>query len=131
MQLGDVRVSRGTDLDVRIEGRPTIAMAGDTRVSGQIRMPRGTINVEGKPFSIDTGTVTFVGPDPANPQVLLTASWDAPDGTHVYADFAGPLKTGKVKLRSEPSKTQSEILGLILFGTDDQTTTPSSAPPPR
>jgi translocation and assembly module TamB len=128
VQLGDVRVSRGTDLDVRIEGRPTVMMAGDTRVGGQIRIPRGTIDVEGKPFSIDAGTVSFVGPDASNPQVLLTASWDAPDGTHVYADFAGPLKTGKVKLRAEPSKTQSEILGLILFGTDDQTTPQGATP---
>ncbi len=129
VQLGDVRVSRGTDLDVQLEGRPTVVMAGTTRVSGQIRMPRGTIDVEGKPFAIERGTVTFVGDDASNPQVLLTASWEAPDGTHVYADFIGPLKTGRVKLRSEPSKTQSEILALILFGTEDQTGSSGSAPP--
>jgi autotransporter translocation and assembly factor TamB len=29
------------------------------------------------------------------------------------------LKTGKVTLRAEPSRTQSEILALILFGTTD------------
>jgi translocation and assembly module TamB len=35
----------------------------------------------------------------------------------VYADFTGPLKTGKVKLRSEPARPQNEILALIMFGT--------------
>src|SRR5262249_37194016 len=33
--------------------------------------------------------------------------------------FVGPLKSGKVSLRSEPSHTKSEILALILFGTID------------
>src|SRR4029077_9307945 len=120
VRLRDVQVSRGTDLDVRLEGQPLIVMGAHTQVTGQIRMQRGTIDVYGKPFTIEHGTVTFVGDDPSNPQVVLTASWGAPDGvTRVYADFVGPLKTGKVKLRSEPSKPQSEILALVLFGTTD------------
>ena len=118
-RLLDVRVSRGTDLDVRLEGQPTITIGNETKVLGQIRLPRGTIDVLGKPFAIDHGTVTFVGDDASNPQIILTAGWTAPDLTRVYADFVGPLKTGKVKLRSEPSKSQSEILALILFGTTD------------
>jgi translocation and assembly module TamB len=58
-----------------------------------------------------------VGDDPGNPQIVLSAGWDAPDGTRVYADFKGPLKTGQVRLRSEPSRPQNEILALIMFGT--------------
>jgi translocation and assembly module TamB len=120
LRLHDVEVRRGTDLEVRLEGQPTIQLGGATQVTGQIRLMRGTIDVYGKPFTIDRGTVTFVGEDPTNPQVVLTASWAAPDGqTRIYADFVGPLKTGKVKLRSEPSKSQSEILALVLFGTTD------------
>jgi translocation and assembly module TamB len=120
MRLGDVRVNRGTDLDVHLEGQPTITMTDVTRVTGQIRMLSGTIDVRGKPFTIDHGAVTFLGSDASNPQVVLTASWAAPDGvTRVYADFVGPLKTGKVRLRSQPPKTQNEILALILFGTTD------------
>jgi translocation and assembly module TamB len=129
VHLGDMRVSRGSSLDVRLDGQPVIAMTDETRVTGQIRIGRGSIDVYGKPFTIDHGTVTFVGTDPTNPQVVLTASWAAPDGvTRVYADFVGPLKTGKVRLRSEPAKSQSEVLALVLFGTtDDQRSTPGSA----
>jgi translocation and assembly module TamB len=127
MRLGDVRVSRGTDLDVRIEGQPKITITDETRVSGQIRILRGSIDIQGKPFTIDSGTITFVGNDASNPQIVLTASWAAPDGaTRVYADFVGPLKTGKVRLRSEPMRPQSEILALILFGTADVQTNSSS-----
>jgi translocation and assembly module TamB len=79
----------------------------------------GILEVQGKRFTIEKGTVTFVGDDPSNPQIVVTASWGAPDGTLIYADFVGPLKTGKVTLRSEPSRPRNEILALILFGSAD------------
>jgi translocation and assembly module TamB len=102
-------------------------MGPGVRVSGQIRLQRGSIDVQGKPFEIEKGTVTFVEDDPSNPQVFLTAGWSAPDGTRVYADFVGPLKTGKVTLRSEPARPQNEILALILFGTTDEQNSSSSS----
>jgi translocation and assembly module TamB len=76
--------------------------------------------VQGKTFTLQNGAVTFTD-DPTNPQVVLTASWPAPDGTTIYADFIGPLKTGKVTLRADPARPQNEILSLILFGTTDET----------
>jgi translocation and assembly module TamB len=132
IKLGkDVEIRRGTDLRVSLEGDPAVSITDATRMSGQIRIPRGSLNVDGKPFRIESGTVTFVGDDPTNPQVVLTASWPAPDGaTTVYADFVGPLKTGRVSLRSDPPHTKDEILALILYGTaDGQSTTASDAPP--
>ena len=122
IRLGnDVQVTRGADLDVRLQGEPIVTIAEDVKVTGQIRLVRGTIDVQGKPFTIDNGTITFVGDDPSNPQVVLTAEWTAQDGTRVYADFVGPLKTGKVTLRSDPVLPggQNDILALILFGTTD------------
>jgi translocation and assembly module TamB len=119
LKLGnDVRVGRGSDVDVRLQGEPVVTIAEDVRVTGQIRVTRGTINVQGKPFNIEKGTITFGGDDPSNPQVVLTAEWTAPDQTKVYADFVGPLKTGKVTLRSDPVLPggQNDILSLILFG---------------
>ena len=108
-----------------------MTIADDVRVSGQIRLLRGTIYVQGKPFTIDKGTVTFVGDDPSNPQVILTAEWTASDAmqTRIYADFVGPLKTGKVTLRSDPVLPggQNDILALLLFGTTDQDPGASSA----
>jgi len=123
---GDVQVTRGSDLDVRLEGQPTVTIGPGVHVTGQIRMVRGKINIQGKPFEIERGTVTFVGADGSNPQVVLTAGWTAADGTRVFADFVGPLKTGKVTLRSEPARPQNEILALLLFGTTDQQNTNSN-----
>jgi translocation and assembly module TamB len=80
---------------------------------------------------VEDGTVTLVGSDPSNPEVVVKASWTAPDGTVVYATFNGPLKTGKVTLSAEPTLPQQEIVELLLFGTTGgrqaQTATGTSA----
>ena len=117
----NVVVKRSTQLQVYLSGSPTIAIGNDVKATGQVRLVRGTLDVQGKTFTIESGTVTFVD-DPTNPQVVLTASWPAPDGTTIYADFIGPLKTGKVTLRADPARPQNEILSLILFGTTDEQT---------
>ncbi len=122
----DVEVRRGTQLKVALDGNPIVKVTNDVRVSGQIVLKNGTLQVQGKRFEIEKGTVTFVGDDPSNPEAVVTADWTAPDGTRVYADFIGPLKTGKVTLRSEPALPNSEILGLILFGTSDGTSNASA-----
>jgi translocation and assembly module TamB len=121
VKLGrDVRVRRGASLDIHLEGQPSVVLSDDTHVSGQIRLrPGSSLDVQGKSFEIESGAVTFVGPDPTNPQVVLTAGWTAPDGTRVYADYNGPLKDAHVRLRSSPAKSQNEILALLLYGSAD------------
>jgi translocation and assembly module TamB len=113
----DVELRRGKDLEIGLEGQPTVSISDKVRVAGQIRLKKGgTLDVEGKTFEMEQGTVTFVGEDPSNPQVVVTASWSAPDGTVIYADFIGPLKSGKVTLRSEPQLPHSDIVSLLLTG---------------
>ncbi len=118
IRLGNVDVSRGTDLRAALGGETTMEIADKTTMRGQITLKSGKLDVQGKPFEIQKGTATFVG-DPQNPEVNLTASWKAADGTEVFADYIGPLKTGKVVLRSEPPRPQNEIVSLILFGSSD------------
>jgi translocation and assembly module TamB len=116
--LRDVEVVRGTDLRARLEGQPKIRLAEETSMSGEIHLHSGYLYVQGKKFEIEQGTITFIG-EPDNPNVVVTAGWTAPEGTRVFADFVGPLKSGKVTLRSEPVHNKNEILSLILFGTTD------------
>jgi translocation and assembly module TamB len=114
----NVEIQRGTDLKVDLDGDLTAKIGDPTEVTGQIHLRSGKLDVQGKSFEIEKGTVTFLG-DSANPELNVTASWTAGDGTRVYADYVGPLKTGKVILRSEPARPQNEILALILFGSAD------------
>ncbi len=121
----DVEVRKGTTLRVAVTGNPKIDLGGEEpKMSGQLQLTRGYLEIQGRRFTIERGVVTFVG-EPSNPQIVVTAAWDAPDGTRVYADYVGPLKTGKVKLRSEPSRPQNEILALVMFGAvEGSTATP-------
>lgn len=114
----DVEVRRGNQIRLFLTGNPSIRVREKATAAGQILITSGKLDVKGKAFEIEKGTVTFAE-DPSNPVVAITAKWDAPDGTHVYADVLGPAKTLStkgIKLRSEPSRPINEILALILFG---------------
>ena len=120
LHLGkDVRLKRGTQVQVYVTGDPTLDVGDKAQVSGQLTLNQGRLEVFGKRFRIEHGSVAFTGQDPSNPEVIVTAAWDAPDGTKVYVDFVGPVKTGKIKLRSEPAHSENEIVSLILFGSVD------------
>ncbi|MEP7123617.1 MAG: translocation/assembly module TamB domain-containing protein [Byssovorax sp.] len=120
VKLGsDVQIKRDTTVNIHVSGEPQIEVGPETRVTGQIRLGRGKLEIQGKQFILDRGVVSFVGPDPADPQVVATAYWDAPGSIRVYADFSGHVSSGKLSLRSEPGLTQDQILALILFGSPD------------
>jgi translocation and assembly module TamB len=121
----DVEVRKGTSLRIALDGNPVLVISDKARMTGQLRLTRGFLDVQGHHFDIEKGTVTFVGDEPGNPQILVTAVWKAPEGSLVYADFTGPLKTGKVRLRSEPAHSQNEIISLIMFGSTDGQTSSS------
>jgi translocation and assembly module TamB len=112
-------------LKVLLTGTPIVELGGEgTRIHGGVTLVRGTLEVEGKRFDIEHGIVTFTG-EPDNPTLVVTATWDAADGTHVIADYVGPLKSGKLTLHADPPRTQDEIVALIVFGSTEGLT-PSS-----
>ncbi|MBS2014750.1 MAG: translocation/assembly module TamB domain-containing protein [Deltaproteobacteria bacterium] len=128
VKLGDITVVYGRMARLSLGGAPHVEIgAGEPKVTGQVTVKQGTIDVQGKEFEVEKCTVTFQESDAANPIVIATAGWEADDGTKVYADFVGPVKTGKVTLRSEPSRPRNEILAIILFGTADGA---NAQPPP-
>jgi translocation and assembly module TamB len=125
----DVSVRRGTDVRVDLRGGPTLTLTDKLRATGEVTLHGGTLNLYGKQFDIEQGTVTFVGDDISNPQVSVVAGWVAGDGTQIKAVFRGPLKTGKVTLQSQPSLSDNEIVQLLLFGsTDGQAASTQGAP---
>ncbi len=120
VRLGKITIERGNQLRVVLSGEPKVTIEnGETKLGGQIRVESGWVDVQGKKFEVEKGTVTFNGESPPNPVIVATAGWTAADGSRVFADFVGPVKTGKVNLRSEPPRPKNEILALVLFGTAD------------
>jgi autotransporter translocation and assembly factor TamB len=120
VHLGDnVWVQRATQANVQLAGDLDIASGEQTQISGKIELRGGRLDVNGKTFNIENGTVTFEGDDPSNPTIIASARWDAPEGTAVFAEYAGTVKAGKLTLRSEPPLTQPEIVSLLLFGSPE------------
>ncbi len=121
VRLGRITIERGNQLRVGLTGNPKVIIeGGETKLEGRITLTEGGwVDVQGKKFDLEKGTITFQGESPPNPIVVATAGWSAADGSRVYADFVGPVKTGKVNLRSEPPRPKNEILALVLFGTAD------------
>jgi translocation and assembly module TamB len=121
VNLGDDVELEGRGVRIYLTGRTIVDLGNEVAVTGQIALRQGgTIDVQGRKFVVDRGTVTFVqGDDPADPIVIAAAYWDAPDRTRVWVEFNGPLKTGKLTLRSEPPFSKNEILSILLFGRAD------------
>lgn len=116
IRLGrDVTVERGRSAQVQLSGQLTIVSQARTEVDGRIEVRGGRLDVSGKIFEIERGVATFEGSDPGNPTITATARWDAPDYA-VYAEYAGDLTTGRLKLHSEPPLSQNEIANLLMFG---------------
>ena len=117
VKLGDdVWIKRDTSLAVRLTGSPVLDLADATRVTGSVRVTSGRVEVLGKRFTIQPeSTVSFTG-DPDNPQLTITALYEAPDKTKIYADVVGTVRSLKVHLRSDPPQPEDAVLSLLLFG---------------
>ncbi|MEO8905858.1 MAG: translocation/assembly module TamB domain-containing protein [Polyangiaceae bacterium] len=121
LNLGSqLNVERGDTTKVQLGGNLRLVMGDPTTMNGIIQLRGGRLDVSGKQFEVDSGSVTFAG-DPSNPTIVASASWDSGDADkhRVTAAFSGTMKKGKLDLRSEPPLTQDEILSLLLTGSSD------------
>jgi len=121
LNLGSqIWIQQGDSTKIQLGGRLRLVLGDPLTVEGQIQVRSGKLDVSGKEFEIESGVVTFSG-EPANPTIVATARWDAPDDDRhrVYADASGTAEKLKITLRSEPPLTQDQILSLLLTGSAD------------
>lgn len=104
-------------------GRPAeplvVRLADTVETSGDIAVTSGTFDFLGKEFELDSGLVRLRQEDPGNPFVNVTAHWDGPDGGRIIIDYVGvlqPITDDKIKFRSDPARSEREILASLLFG---------------
>ena len=118
------------DLSVgEVRGAPLkIEVAEKARISGDLLIPAGRIEVLHKQFVIEQGIVHMRPEDSANPYVNVTAKWDSPDGP-IFITYAGlllPVTPDKIKY-SSPSIPEDRIMATLLFGGVEQSTLGASS----
>ena len=119
VDLGELRIRRDVSVDVTLKGHPVADIVDEKlTVHGTLELPHGKVEVFGKRFTLEPSTIGFTG-DPDNPQLQVTAKYDAPDKTNIYADATGTPSHMKLVLRSDPPRSQDEIFGLLLFGSEN------------
>ncbi len=112
----DVKLTR-SDLDIPLSGTAQVALGKETEVGGDLELaPGGRIQVSGKTFVIDSGEVHFDTGDPGNPRIRIAANWRAPDATQILAEVSGTLREGRLRLSSDPPRSEQEIHALLLGG---------------
>jgi len=120
-RLGPAVSVNRSDLVIPLQGNPELRLGATTEVLGTIDLtPGGRVQLLGKAFVIERGSVRFDTGDSANPRLDVTASWRAPDGTTVYVDIRGTFKHGSLSLRSDPPLGDVELQTLLLGGSSGQ-----------
>ncbi|HEU4582407.1 MAG TPA: translocation/assembly module TamB domain-containing protein [Polyangiaceae bacterium] len=116
-ELGNgVRVERA-DLSIPLAGTPELDLQDEVRPSGTVSArPGGRLTLFDQNFSIDHGIVRFDPDAPDNPQVDVTASWRAPDGTTVFVDVTGHAKDASVLTRDDRGLQDVDRFYLLTGG---------------
>jgi translocation and assembly module TamB len=119
VDLVSLSLAKGQQAKVDLTGTIQALIGDELDVRGRIEAKRGHMDISGKTFYIERGTVSFTGGDPDNPTISAVARYDSPAGYTVYAEYVGTVSEGKLTMRSEPPLNQDEIVTLLLFGTPD------------
>jgi translocation and assembly module TamB len=107
------------------KGQPIDLLLSDRlHAGGNVLLDRGSIVLNKKRFEIDEALVRLRDEDTSNPDVNLTAHWDSPGGSRVFVSYVGllkPITDDKLRFRSDPPRSQEEIVQLLIFGENEAT----------
>lgn len=119
VDLASVSVQKGDQAKVELGGKLKATLGDELDLQGKIETRRGQLDISGKTFHIERGSVAFTGGAPDDPTIGAVARYDSPAGYTVYAEYTGTVSQGKLALRAEPPLSQDEIVTLLLFGSPD------------
>jgi translocation and assembly module TamB len=85
------------------------------QLTGEIETVRGWMDFQGRRFQIAEGALTFTGGDQIDPSLDVTAEYKTSDYL-VHVILGGTSRAPSLKLASEPSLSQADILSVLMFG---------------
>ncbi|MEM5543046.1 translocation/assembly module TamB domain-containing protein [Sulfitobacter sp. AS92] len=105
---------RGRGLDAELGGALTLTGSTNRIISaGRFELIRGRLDILGKRFLLDEGSVQFQGD--FIPYIRFVTSTDTETG-EVQVIVSGPANEPEVTFESTPAAPQDEVLSQLLFG---------------
>lgn len=119
----DVRVKADnkiyvTGMGLNSEWAADIRIAGTSsapKITGGVRLVRGTLGFAGHSFDLQQGRLTFNGGDMTDPDINILAAGEVEDVTITIA-ITGTGSNPEITLTSVPDLPQDELMARILFG---------------
>jgi len=108
---------RGRGANVELKGALKIdkEYEDEPLITGNISAVRGTYKIFGKLFKIQEGNVSFPGVKEINPLLDITALYNVSD-VDIFVNLGGDVKNPKIKLSSDPSLEETDIISYLIFG---------------
>jgi translocation and assembly module TamB len=106
---------RGANIELRGDLDIQKKLSESVRIVGDIRTVRGTYENFGKLFRIEEGNVSFSGGTEINPFLDIRALYRVSD-INIYIEIGGRAQSPEIKLSSNPSMTETDIVSYLLFG---------------
>ncbi len=108
---------RGRGANIELEGALKIKKEykDEPLITGNISAVRGTYKIFGKLFKIQEGNVSFPGVKEINPLLDITALYNVSD-VDIFVNLGGDVKNPKIKLSSDPSLEETDIISYLIFG---------------
>ncbi len=103
-------------LNLELEGNLRIRQKGDKPIiTGELKPRKGRLVFMGRHFEIQRGSVFFYGGDEMNPSFDLTLTAKVTD-VDISIKLTGTALEPEIELTSNPSRSESDIMSLLLFG---------------
>lgn len=102
----------------------------ELRLSGYAEMLRGRIEIYGKRFEVERGSIDFDGTADVNPTVdlVLTHRLRNPQGATISVVVSGRLANPSIRFTSTESSDPSEIIALLLGSRSSMRNTSANSP---
>ncbi len=135
MDVGRDAWLRGKDMNVEVTGALSVEygrQADSLRIAGSLTAVRGTYQLYGRRFEIQSGTVEFFGTPDFDPGLDFTAVYHGArsaqgDPLNIQANVTGTLQNPRVTLTSDatPAINESDLASYLLFGRPTYALAPS------
>jgi len=96
--------------DIKVGGT-----SGAPRITGGVKLVRGTLGFAGHSFDLEEGRITFNGGEITNPDLRIVASGEVEDVT-ITITITGSGNDPQIAFTSTPALPQDELMARILFG---------------